>query len=344
MHICAFLSLLFIATVLLPITSRAQDVDWEAAIERVERSSSEYSDYAFRELGSMDVGTANDSIKYNTHICAILGRMLGMPKEIKHIETFDYPSMNSSSDAFDLMVFAVTLRNWVAAARDALAWDHDERANVWNLECAGEMGIAKNLYVKSGNPQAKFKVENQTLFVYGDIDKGFFAKMKTQLEANPDLKQVALGSGGGSVQDAILAGYEIRRLKLSTALYGNCFSACPLIFMAGTERVMWATGYRLGFHQMFTDDGQAIAISDPAYHVVGRYMAEMGIVPEVVITWMNSAPPSEMSVPDVADLCEPRVSTFVEGICGDDCPSNNIVLSRNRYEGSVCIPSSYLRD
>lgn len=312
----AFISLILLVAATLPNGSRAQDIDWEAAIETVEQSALSYSDYAFSELGSRWVGPANESIKFNTHRCAILGRMLGLPEAIQHIETFDYPPLDASSDAFDLLVFSLTLENWVAAARATLEMNRDERVNVWNLDCVGEVGIAANLFIESGQPNATFEVKGRILVVYGDIDAGFFERLKNQLEANPNIEEVALGSGGGSVRDALLAGYEIRRLGLSTTLYGNCFSACPLVFMGGVERVLWAAPHRLGFHQIYTGDGNAISADDPTYEITGQYLTEMGVNAQVVISWMLSARPSEMFEPAVSDLCAPRVSTFVQRICG----------------------------
>lgn len=311
------ISFFLLFATMFPSTPKAQAVGWEAAIEKVEQSALKYSDYAFKELGSRWIGPANYSIRFDTHRCAILGRMLGQPGAIQHIENFDYPSLDSSSDAWDLLVFSLTLENWVAAARSSLKMSRDERVNTWNLDCVGEIGIATNLYIESGQSNAKFKVSEQVLVVYGDIDAGFFEKFKTQLKANPHIEEVSLGSGGGSVRDALLAGFEIRRLGLITTLTGNCFSACPLVFMGGVSRILWANRpYELGFHQIYTDDGNAISFDDPTYDLVRQYMTEMGVNPQMVIPWMLSAGPSEMFEPYASDLCASRVSTFVQRICG----------------------------
>lgn len=315
MQKCVFI-LLMSLVIISPSGSRAQDIDWEDAIEAVEKSALSYSDYAFEELGSRWVGPANYSIKFHTHRCAILGRMLGLSEAIQHIETFDYPPLDTSSDAFDLLVFSLTLENWVAAARASLKMNRDERINVWNLDCVGEVGIAANLFIETSQPNATFEVNDQTLVVYGDINFGFFERLKNQLAANPNIQKVALGSGGGSVRDALLAGYEIRRLGLSTTLHGNCFSACPLVFMGGVERVLWAAPHRLGFHQIYTGDGNAISADDPTYEIAGQYMTEMGINAQVVMSWMLSARPSDMFEPAISDLCAPKVSTFVQRVCG----------------------------
>lgn len=310
------LSLVLLLSALLPSGSRAQNADWEAAIVRVEKPAMEYADYAFNILGSIWVGPANYSIKFHTHRCAIIGRMLGQSDAIRHIETIDYPPINRSIDAFDLLIFSMTLENWVAAARSTVEMNRDERVNVWNLECVGEMRISANLFMKSAQPNATFEINGRTLVVYGHIDVGFFDRLEIRLDSNPTIEEVALGSGGGSIRDALLAGYEIRRRGLSTTLNGNCFSACPLVFMGGLERILWASPHRLGFHQIYTDEGTALSADDPVYGLIAQYMVTMGVNPRVVIPWMLSARPSEMFEPDVSDLCSPGVSTFVQRVCG----------------------------
>ncbi len=49
-----------------------------------------------------------------------------------------------------------------------------------------------------------------------------------------------LGSGGGYIDEAMKAGAYIRRKGLDTTLYNNCDSACPLVVMAGVERLNWS--------------------------------------------------------------------------------------------------------
>ena len=67
-------------------------------------------------------------------------------------------------------------------------------------------------------------------------------------DARPAL--VTLDSPGGSVDDALTIGRTLRALGVETHLAGSavCFSACPYIFVGGTERAV-APGGRLGVHQ-----------------------------------------------------------------------------------------------
>jgi hypothetical protein len=259
---------------------------------------------------------ANYSIKYDVHLCAILGRMLGLTQEIQQIETFDYPELNSTSDPSAMLEFSLTLENWVYAARDSVAMDEITRRKTWNLECVGRLGIPKSAFVENSEPNATFRKDGTTVFVYGDIDFGFFERFASFLEANPGVKKVSLGSGGGSVRDAMLTGHAIRKLGLSTTIHGNCFSACPIVFVGGVERTLFASPNRLGFHQVATGNGRAVPFGDPTYDAIADYFLEMGVDPNTVISWMQSAAPDGMFEPDVSALCDPNVATFVQRICG----------------------------
>lgn len=310
------ISIFVILTFLHPSGSEAQKVEWEEAIRRVEISAKKYSDYASNILGSRHVGPANDSIRFNVHRCAIIGRMLNKSEYIIHIEKFNYPNIDKSSDPFDLLVFSLTLENWVAAAQSALGMNIDQHVNVWNLECVGKLGIPATLFIEGKQPNAEFNVDGSTLFVYGDIEVGFFDRLKKELTDNPAVREVALGSGGGSVRDAMLAGYEIRRLGLSTTIFGPCYSACPLVFFGGAHRILWASPNRLGFHQVYSNEGGTVPADDPIYGLISRYMIAMGVNPQIVLPWMLSASPQEMFEPNVSDLCAPGAATFVQRVCG----------------------------
>ena len=293
----------------------AQSVSWEAAIEQVEASAEEYFEYAVRVGGTSWAGTMYNGYQYERHQCAILGRMLGEIDAIREIEHLDYPPLDASSDPHDLLVFSISLNNWVSAARWALAAETHQRVNTWNLDCVGRHGISRSMFLESPREEADFEQDGNRLFVYGAIESGFYERFLIALDSNPDIEEVVLGSGGGSVRDAILSGLEIRRRELSTTIFGNCFSACPLVFMGGTRRVIWAAPHRLGFHQIYRGDGDPVSLEDPIYALAANYMQTMGIEPIAVIQWMLSAAPHEMHEPDVRTLCAPRVATFVQRVC-----------------------------
>lgn len=295
-------------------TGSATAIDWPSAIEKVQQASDDYFEYA-REVGAAGgVGSMYVGYEFDRHQCAILGRMLGLEDVIIDLETMPYPPMDETSDPQDLLVFATSLENWVIAAEGALEMDEAQRLSVWNLDCVGHQGIATEHYLGNSNPNAQFKVENNTLYVYGDIDTGFFDRLKNALDGDAGITEVALGSGGGSVVDALLAGREIRARGLGTTIYGNCFSACPLVFMGGTKRNIWASVYRLGFHQM-SRAGVPVPITDDAYGLAAQYLTVMGVDTDAVLAWMLGAPPSEMFEPPVEALCAANVATWIQRVC-----------------------------
>ena len=130
-----------------PLTAHA--VSWEKAILAVQEKADRYQEYAVEVGGTSWAGTMYNGYKYDEHRCAILGRMLEMQSAIQHIEEFDYPPMDTRSDPHELLVFAISLRNWVGAAQWAVEASDSERKNVWNLDCVGNFGIGKSLYVDS---------------------------------------------------------------------------------------------------------------------------------------------------------------------------------------------------
>jgi hypothetical protein len=315
-----FAPLVLVILVLLPSHAVSENQNWQSAIETVEDSAKRYRDYAVAVGGTGAAGTMYNGYMYDQHRCAILGRILGLKEFVRHIEEFEYPPLSSESDPHDLLVFSISLDNWVAAAQWAINASESERKNVWNLDCVGQMGILASLWQESDTPNADFKQEGTILHVYGDIDVGFYNRFVEALDMASGVTEVTLGSGGGSVRDALLAGYEIRIRGLNTTLYGNCFSACPLLFVGGVERVLWANPHRLGFHQIYYGDGTPLPFDDEIYRLVMLYLEQMNVESSTVISWMLSAGPREMFEPEVADLCLPRVATFVQRICSSTDP------------------------
>ena len=64
--------------------------------------------------------------------------------------------------------------------------------------------------------------------------------------ANPWL---LLESPGGSLDDGIELGKAVRLKRLRTLTRDTCSSACALIFLGGTERLLVGPKARIGFHQ-----------------------------------------------------------------------------------------------
>lgn len=311
------LAALSLSTLVTAGGSSAQSVGWEEAISTVEATAEAYMDHIRSIDGTAAVGAAYHGWEFDRHRCAVLGRMLGHAEAIAELERLDHPPMTAESDTFELMVFVATLDSWVTAVRRALDAPEVERINAWNLECVGLMGIPASLAMESPEPGADFRVDGDHLLVYGDIEAGFHKRLVAALDLNPSVHTVSLGSAGGNVSEAIEAGLEIRRRGLDAQLHGPCYSACPLVFMGGARRTIWAGGSQLGFHQVYVGAGIAIPADDPVYRGIAHYLESVEVDSTTVIGWMMKASPLGIHEPEVEAYCRPLVATFVQRVCAD---------------------------
>lgn len=272
--------------------------------------------------GHTSAGTAFNEIHIPEHKCWVLGQLLGKGAVVKPVEITYQPDYETQTteNASDLRIMSNSLYNFASVAKHILDMAHDERVVTWNLDCAGQLGLSRDFIKQEG--QSSFYVvtnEGRMLKVLGDIEEGFAKKIQDAIEANPTVEVVALGSGGGYVMEAMQAGAYIRSKGLHTTLFSNCYSACPLVFMAGVERQNWSPYPKLGFHQIYTADGQAIPLDSEPYRQVFSYLVRMGIEPRYVLQKMWSAPPSEMTNVDGEDydLCRANITTWIQRGCSN---------------------------
>ncbi|TNJ39985.1 hypothetical protein FGE21_18380 [Phaeobacter sp. B1627] len=79
--------------------------------------------------------------------------------------------------------------------------------------------------------------------VVEDIDA-----FRALLKAHPDVTEVQLHSGGGSVYASSEIAWIVTDYGLDTTVQGECVSACVDIFLAGARRQM-TLGSKIGFHR-----------------------------------------------------------------------------------------------
>jgi hypothetical protein len=115
----------------------------------------------------------------------------------------------------------------------------------------------------------------------------------------------------------LLAGYEIRRRKLGTTVWNNCYSACPLVFLGGMSRTVWSPYPQLGFHQIYNSLG-AIPPDSEIYELVRVYAETMGINSSGLLALMHSAGPKEIRNAHSEELCDYKIATWVQRICWID--------------------------
>ena len=249
------------------------------------------------------------------HFCAILGRRLGLKGHIGHLEP---PQPSHDEDTWDLTLHTVSLSNWISAAVNIGSLNPTRRAKLWNLECVGQNLVLNSLFVTV--PEFTwFDIHSNQLHIYGDILPGFAQKLENVLRQNPSVTTVALGSGGGSVYEAITAGLIIRERGLDTQLYGSCMSACPLVFYGGVNRNIFRFSERFGFHKVSVD-GTAVPMSAPIYQHIFVYIKVMGGDPRLFIETMSKYNPSEMGFVTPYEECLMGLSTWWQGYFPGECP------------------------
>lgn len=268
------------------------------------------------------IGTMYNEIDSREHSCFILGGLLDRVKEAQPAKIEFKPDYSdlTADNANSLRIMSNSIDNFVGAAEYMLNMSRDERILQWNLDCAGAMGISESAFIEQTGKKTFYVVKNDghVLQVLGDIEKGYAQKVIDAIKANPSVKTVALGSGGGYVYEAMEAGRFIRAKGLDTVLWNGCFSACPLVFMGGTSRENWSPYSVLGFHQAYSGNGQPAPKDSQVYKDIYQYLVSMDIEPKYVILKMWSAPPTEMALVEPGDFDEPcsaNVFTWVQRGC-----------------------------
>lgn len=317
MQVRAFiLGLVFALTGLLTLNTEtvSKEPDWEKAARAVEKLKLDFEKQSQMLGWQCCLGTAYNEYMVPEHRCAILGRMLEKTKFIKHLEA---PQPSPGATADDYALAAQSLDNWLINLKDLQSLSSGERIKTWNLDCAGKLDIPASESISEVGVTATFYIaenDGALLRVLGDVEQDFFLKLTKALDENPKVKTVALGSGGGLVREAILAGYEIRKRGLETTVWNNCYSACPLVFLGGIQRTVWSPYPELGFHQIYNSNG-ALPSDSKIYDIVRRYADDMGVQSNALISLMLSATPNEMRNAPLEDLCKFKIATWVQRNC-----------------------------
>lgn len=298
-----------------PSSALAQS-SWAQAILNVERLQGELSAKA-DALGAPHLGSAYGATDAMEHRCAILGRLLGKTDLIAHLEE---PLPSVSETGYEFRVAVVSLDNWLMQAQLLLDLPENRKTRLWNMDCVGRLGIPPSAQLNEEHSDAFYDVTDDglTLYILGSVTQGFYERLVVALNDNPRVQIVALGSGGGLVTEALSAGTEIRKRRLETVLWNDCYSACPLVFMGGTRRMIFTQpGDDLGFHQISVD-GTAVSMTDPIYELVSEYSEMMGADGRGVVALMMSATPDEIYNPSGELLCNVGVATWVQRVCSTD--------------------------
>ncbi len=161
-----------------------------------------------------------------------------------------------------------------------------------------------------------FEADGTTLRLTGQIaegDGGRFAEHLAGLSTPP--QRIALFSPGGSVRDALQIGRAIREAGLPTLMEDGafCFSACPYILAAGTERDVHR-GAQVGVHQHYFGENTIlpafVAVEDiqRGQGEVMAYLDEMGVSPLLMRPALQT-PPDEIYILLPEELSETELAT-----------------------------------
>ena len=309
--------LLTLLAMLILHANHSEAKSWQETIDDVDALAERYKDAAELASGesiSYFIGTVHWFLDFDKHQCAILGRHLGFTKQIQDLEP-PLPPMNS--DPQILANSYTSLSIWVTLAERFAESSQNERAKRWNLECVGKMGISNDLWVEA-DPEVFIKADETYLWVYGDIVEGFSDLIAEALGQHPTVKTVGIGSGGGSMEEAIKAGRQIRNRGINTQLTGDCLGACSIFFLGGVDRSVMRPYPQFGLHKA-TINGTVVSKEDPIYDAVGTYVDDMGGNPVFIVENMKNSEPSEVKYLTEDEACISGLATWVQGGMATNC-------------------------
>lgn len=135
-----------------------------------------------------------------------------------------------------------------------------------------------------------------SIVIFGRISPETEGAFTSAVAANRGAR-VVLNSGGGSLTPALNIGRFIRENRLQTYVPdgAGCFSACSLIWLAGTERHI-GLGARIGFHAAYVaQQGGPGQVSSSGNAVIGAYLSRLGYN-DGAIRLFTAAPPNQIVV------------------------------------------------
>lgn len=130
--------------------------------------------------------------------------------------------------------------------------------------------------------------------IVGEIGRGDAENFRREAAKHQNAI-VALESDGGSTIEAIEIGEAIRLRGFSTLVLNGsqCVSACGLIWLAGTPRVL-SESARVGFHATYSDEAGQKLESGVGNALVGRYFTLLNL-PMKAIVFATEASPHELN-------------------------------------------------
>ena len=279
-----------------------------------------YTSDAIKLSSDREITTRYRNIDAKEQSCAVLADLLGVgPDAIAHAVHLKPEQDSKSADEF--MLYALSLRSYVRAARAILQDDEFTWRYRWNLNCSGVYNSEKLFLIKDDPPfSVSISEDGLTLRVIGNIKSGLFDAIAKRLAIHRRIRVVELGSLGGLTYEGLKIGRLLRQRNIVTVVANNCYSSCALIFLGGEHRIVPAPYWSLGFHRA-SSEGTALWDGDEVYEKIRVYVDEMiGDGPGLV---NSSLKPIGLDFyrPSRQEMCDREIATSVEGVCGENASS-----------------------
>jgi hypothetical protein len=140
---------------------------------------------------------------------------------------------------------------------------------------------------------AKKAGDDPIIVIAGSIAAGDDVRFR-DIAAKYSRAVVALDSPGGMILPAMDIGRTIKLRGYSTAVVADdrCVSACALIWVAGSRRMMFE-GAQVGFHASYLDNDGTKLETGVGNALVGHYLSQLGFSQTAVI-FATLAPPDKV--------------------------------------------------
>ena len=294
-------------------TVRDRIIQYELLAER-------YTADAIKLANKQEIGSRYRNIDTKQQSCAVLADLLDIgPDAIAHAVHLKPEQDSKSADEF--MLYALSLRSYVRAARAILQDEEFTWRYRWNLNCSGVYNSEKLFLIKDEPPfSVSISEDGLSLRVIGNIKSGLFDAIAKRLAIHRRIRVVELGSLGGLTYEGLKIGRLLRQRNIVTVVANNCYSSCALIFLGGKHRIVPAPYWSLGFHRA-SSDGTPLWDGDEVYEKIRVYVDEMiGDGPGLV---NSSLTPIGLDFyrPSRQEMCDREIATSVEGVCGENASS-----------------------
>jgi hypothetical protein len=171
----------------------------------------------------------------------------------------------------------------------------------------------------------------KTIIISGDIERGSAERFKILLDAVPSVKNVALVSSGGDLDEATEMYQAIKTRGLDTYVDQYCMSACTMVFLGGRDRSATPQA-KIGFHKPYLMADKPLP--DAAVEAeMRRFYDEANVRPSFTDKSM-STPSSEMWYPSFDELLASNVVT-TRTLGGEVFTFANLYKKRSDYDNEL---------